>query len=258
MKKSTDVIDIYDKEYFLNQVDGCAKFSEFDGKFENLFPRYQRNVQLLGLEQNHKLLEVGCGRGEICIFHAMRGGLAKGVDYSRDAIDIAKFKASSLALSIDFVTSSFSDIKEECNTYDRILASEFIEHISQEEGEQFFELAHSMLLDGGKLLVYTMPNTLYRRYGYPINRLLNLMRGVVLPRIMEDMTHEHYKLFHLNEQNYFSLQFLAKRVGFKNISVGYDYKIDGDSKFKRLVKNIVNITPLKHILFNNLYLLAEK
>lgn len=258
MKKSTDVIEIYNKEYFLNQVDGCTSFLEFDGKFESLFPRYQRNVELLDLKHDHKLLEIGCGRGEICIFHAMRGGLAKGVDYSRDAIELAKLKASSLGLSVEFITSSFGNIKDEDDTYDRILASEFIEHISQEEGELFFNLAYSMLKADGKLFVYTMPNTLFRHYGYPIYRFLNLFRGIILPKVMADMTHEHYRLYHLNEQNYFSLLSLAKKSGFKKITVGYDARNEGESKLKQFLKYMIGKTPLRHILLTGLYLLAEK
>ena len=65
MKKSTDVIEIYNSEYFLKNVDGCNEFAEFDGKFGSLFPRYQRNIELLHLQPNHNLLEIGCGRGEV-------------------------------------------------------------------------------------------------------------------------------------------------------------------------------------------------
>jgi cyclopropane fatty-acyl-phospholipid synthase-like methyltransferase len=261
MKKSTDVIEIYNEDYFLNQVDGYNEFLNFDGTLEALYPRYQRNIELLGLQPTHNMLEIGCGRGEVCIYHALRGGRAKGVDYSEDAINLARSKSVSLGLDTEFITASFHELADQNNTYDRILASEFIEHISKSEGESFFKMSYSMLKPKGKLLVYTMPNTLYRRYGYPMYRFINLLKGRVLPKVMEDMRSEHYQLYHLNEQNYHNLAFLAKQAGFLKFKVGYDIKTHAghaESVVKRLVKNIVAKTPLRHILLNNLYVLAEK
>lgn len=259
MVKSTDVKAIYDGDYFLKSVDGFREFSGFDGSFGSLFPRYQRNIRLLDLQPEHRLLEIGCGRGEICIFHALRGGKSKGVDYSADAIKLAHEKAASLNAAVEFVESSFDGLHETPGTYDRILASEFIEHISAEEGERFFQTAFSMLKPGGKLLVFTMPNTLQRRYGYPIQRILAALRGRRLPRQQEDTTSEHYRLYHLNEQNYFSLRKLATQAGFNQIVIGYDSGNDQPQPgLKRIARAIIRKTPLRHILLSNLYLLAVK
>lgn len=257
--KSTDVKNLYNGDYFLKAVDGCKEFSGFVGTFESLFPRYQRNVDLLGLQSKHKLLEIGCGRGEVCIFHALKGGVAKGVDYSADAINLAREKAASLNVQIEFVESSFDGLRDPPETYDRILASEFIEHISAEEGKKFFKIAFSMLKPGGKLLVFTMPNTLQRRYGYPIQRVWAALHGKRLPKQQDDTTSEHYKFYHLNEQNYFSLKRFARQAGFKKFVIGYDGEGDhSQSKSKRLIRNIIKFTPFRHILLCNLYLLAEK
>lgn len=257
--KSLDVKAIYSGEYFLKAVDGYREFSGFDGTFDSLFLRYQRNVELLDLQPKHKLLEIGCGRGEVCIFHALRGGVAKGVDYSADAINLAREKAASLNAQVEFMESSFDGLREPSETYDRILASEFIEHISAEEGAMFFQAAFSMLKPSGKLLVFTMPNTLQRRYGYPIQRIWAALHGKWLPKQQDDTISEHYKLYHLNEQNYFSLKKFADQAGFGKFVIGYDGEADpSQSKSKRLIRSIIKLSPLRHILLSNLYLLAEK
>ncbi len=259
MVKSTDVKEIYNGDYFLKAVDGFREFPRFDGSFDTLFPRYQRNIQLLGLRPEYRLLEIGCGRGEVCIYHALQGGKSKGVDYSADAIKLAREKATSLNAVVEFVESSFDGLDEPPETYDRILASEFIEHISAEEGARFFRAAFSMLKPGGKLLVFTMPNTLQRRYGYPVQRMLAALRGQRLPKQQEDTMSEHYRLYHLNEQNYFSLRKLAIQAGFNRIVVGYDGDNNpNQSKSKQMIRNVIKKTPLRHILLGNLYLLAEK
>lgn len=258
--KSTDVKTIYDNNYFLNAVDGYKEFSKFDGTDAFLFPRYQRNIELLNLCQEHKLLEIGCGRGEICIFHALRGGVAKGVDYSADAINLAKEKAAQLNVQVEFLESSFDELKELPASYDRILASEFIEHISQNEGQEFFREAFFMLKPRGKLLVFTYPNTWQRRFGYPIQRLWAVLHGRVLPKRQEDTASEHYKLYHLNEQNYSSLSKYARQAGFTKFTVGYDIEnsVLTESILKRVIRSFISKTWLRHIFLCNLYLLAEK
>lgn len=257
--KSTDVKRVYNKNYFLNQVDGFKEYDNFLGDYNQLYNRYQRNISLLGLKKEHRYLEYGCGRGEICIFHANQGGIAIGVDYSEDAISLARAKTKDLGVSVDFFVSSFAEFPAGDNNFDRILASEFIEHISANEGIEFFNLAYRALKPGGKLLVFTFPNTLQRKYGYSILRLAYLMLGENLPRVQSDTLSEHYKLYHLNEQNYFTLRKRAKAAGFSNIHVGYDIPIHNKSGLiKNFFKMLINISPLRHLFFTNLYLLAEK
>lgn len=258
-KKSTDVKKIYDEKYFLKQVDGFKEYSDFSGKYEQLFERYQRNISLLDLRKNHSYLEYGCGRGEICIFHSSRGGAGIGVDYSEDAIALARAKAKELNLSVDFHVCSFSDFSAGENKFDRILASEFIEHISASEGAVFFELVYRALKPGGKLLVFTFPNTLQRKYGYPIFRLIMVFFGRRLPKIQTDTLSEHYKSYHLNEQNYFTLRDNARTAGFSELKIGYDIGYYEKSGFlKNAIKMVVHKSFLRHLFLANLYLLAEK
>lgn len=258
-KKSTDVKEIYDQKYFLNQVDGFKEYEDYSGRYEQLFERYQRNISLLELNKEHSYLEYGCGRGEVCIFHAARGGAVVGVDYSEDAIALAREKAKVLNLPIEFHVCSFSEYCAEENKFDRILASEFIEHISEGEGNIFFELAYRALKPGGKLLVFTFPNTLQRKYGYPFFRLIMMLFGRRLPRIQPDTLSEHYKLYHLNEQSYFSLRDSAKKSGFSKFKIGYDIPYHKKSGLtKNIIKKIVHKSFLRHLFLTNLYLLCEK
>jgi len=116
-----------------------------------------------------------------------------------------------------------------------------------------------MLKPQGKLLVFTAPNTLQRRYGYPIQRILAALRGRYLPKQQLDTISEHYKLYHLNEQSYFSLRKFAKQAGFDKFEIGYDVdEIVDRSKLKRMLRKVIQATPLRHIFMGNLYLLAEK
>lgn len=256
--KSTDVKDLYNEEYFLDAVDGFTDFAEFDGSYERLFERYRRNVDLLGVEPTHALLEVGCGRGEICIYHAKRGGRAVGVDFSGDAIAIARRKAQQLNVSPEFKEASFDELSNKDGMFDRILACEFIEHISAQEGEVFFDKIHALLRPGGRALIYTYPNTLQRRYGYPLLRLYNALRGIRLPKQQPDTESEHYRLYHLNEQNHLTLKRAARRAGFRKVHVGYDVELASGGRLKRAAFSLVKHSPLRHLLLNHMYLVVER
>lgn len=256
---SKDTINLYHKEYFLEKVDGFLEYKEFSGKFEELFERYKQNIYLLDLNKNHKYLEYGCGRGEICIYHSLNGGKAVGIDYSKDAINLAIKKRDSLKLDTEFFVSSFADYETTDNSFDRILASEFIEHISIEEGELFFKMAYRALKPGGKLLIFTHPNTLQRRYGYLVQRIIFNLFGKHLPKKQPDTTSEHYKNYHLNEQNYFSLNIYGKKSGFTKFIIDYDcHQYKKGQNMKNILRFFIKNTPLKHIFSTNLYLLAEK
>lgn len=260
--KSTDVKKIYDSNYFNNQVDGYKEFNEFDARFDSLFERYQKNIKLLDLKAEHSLLEFGCGRGEIILFHANNGGkIAVGIDYASDAIEMAKKKASVLGISSAyFINDSFDTEKIHAHgAFDRIYASEFIEHISPQEGELFFKIAYNKLSKGGKLLVFTHPNTLQRRYGYKLLYLASKLTKKKLPKIQDDTLSEHYKMYHLNEQNVITIKKLATQAGFKKIKVGYDSL---DYKKNNLIENIskfiIKNSLLRHIFQTNIYLIATK
>jgi cyclopropane fatty-acyl-phospholipid synthase-like methyltransferase len=251
--KSSDVRDIYDESYFLGQVDGCNEFQSFDASTNSLFDRYKLNVKALDLQPTDKYLEIGCGRGEIVMFHAKQGGVALGVDFSADAIALANAKKEKLGLECEFRECSFAEIESDIK-WDKILASEFIEHISEIEGQIFFAKAYQLLRTGGKLVVYTYPNTLERKYGYKIARLYSfLIKWKILPKVPADMQHEHYKKYHLNEQSLFTLKNYAIKSGFKILYIGYDNPMSIS-----LVGKLIEITPFKHLFRKNLLMVAVR
>jgi len=251
--------NLYHRDYFTQQVDGHADFAGFKGGFAQLHYRYQRNVELLHLRPEHRLLEIGCGRGEVVIFHSLRGGVATGLDYAEDAIALARGKAEELGVACDFRTASFSEMPVQSG-FDRILASEFIEHISATEASLFWELAHRALKPGGRLLVYTYPNTLQRRIGYPIQRILVfLLTGKKLPRLQTDMANEHYQRYHLNEQSLSRLKSAAARAGFLNIKVFYDMTAGRPrTAAGRLFQKLAHRGPWRHWFLNDLICVAQR
>jgi cyclopropane fatty-acyl-phospholipid synthase-like methyltransferase len=250
---SKDVRHLYTESYFMENATGHDEFKTFEGKFEQLIDKFRMVISYLDLNRSARLLDIGCGRGELVIYHALNGGEATGVDFSAEAIKLAKSKASKLNAGCKFQLSSFEKIDEEIK-YDRIVSIDFIEHISVEEGKAFFKKCYNLLNPGGRLLVYTFPNTIRRRYGYKLIRALSIIKGKPMPKKEPDTISDHYKQYHLNEQNYFSLKRSAKNTGFRKVRVEY---IDLSIK-ESFLKSVLIHTPFRHFFLKGLTLIADK
>src|SRR5450759_4490401 len=110
---SKDVRHLYTESYFMENATGHDEFKIFDGKFEQLIEKFQMVVNCLNLHQSDNLMDIGCGRGEMVIYHALNGGKATGVDFSDEAIKLAKAKANELKANCTFHINSFEKIDEE-------------------------------------------------------------------------------------------------------------------------------------------------
>jgi len=250
---SKDVRHLYTESYFMENATGHDEFKSFEGKFEQLIDKFRMVINYLDLNKSSKLLDIGCGRGELVIYHALSGGDATGIDFSDEAIKLAKSKANELKARCKFQISSFEKIEEEVR-YDRIVSIDFIEHIAVDEGRAFFKKCYNLLNPGGRLLVYTFPNTIRRRFGYKLIRALSIIKGKPMPKKEPDTISDHYKQYHLNEQSYFTLLKSAIIAGFGKAKVHY---IDPSIKDSFLKKVLIN-TPFRHLFLKGLTLIADK
>ncbi len=253
MTVSKDVRHLYTESYFMENATGHDEFKSFDGKFEHLIDKFRMIIQYLNLRKSDSLLDIGCGRGELIIYHALNGGEATGVDFSDEAIKLARSKADELKAKCNFQISSFENINEAIK-YNRIISIDFIEHIAVDEGKAFFKKCYNLLNPGGRLLVYTFPNTIRRRYGYMMIRTLSILKGKPLPKKEPDTISDHYKQYHLNEQSYFTLRKSAVNAGFTKVRVQY---IDPSIKDSFLKKILIN-SPFRHLFLKGLTLIADK
>jgi cyclopropane fatty-acyl-phospholipid synthase-like methyltransferase len=250
---SEDVKHLYTEEYFMGSATGHDEFRTFNGKYDQLLDKFQMVVERLKLNRADNFLDIGCGRGEMVIYHAITGGKSTGVDFSDEAIKLAKEKARELNADCSFIVSSFEKIDEQ-NKFDKIVSIDFIEHISVEEGKAFFTKCYNLLLPGGRLVMYTYPNTIRRKYGYGLIRALSIIKGKPMPKMEPDTVSDHYKQYHLNEQSYFTLKASAENAGFKKVNVQYFDMSIKDSYLKTLLIN----TPFRHLFLKGLTLIADK
>ncbi|MBT4430757.1 MAG: methyltransferase domain-containing protein [Nitrospinaceae bacterium] len=118
----------------------------------------QRNDFVLQVLDEHpavrSFLDVGCGTGELVCNAAKRGINVIGVDFSQEMTDLATQKASDESImKAKFVCSSIFDFDLQRKSYDLISAIGFIEYISQDEMNIFFDLVADALISGGSFVV---------------------------------------------------------------------------------------------------------
>lgn len=263
-RASGEVRHLYDEPYFLDQAFGGHQFAAFDGRAATLFARARRNLELLRLEEGEHLLEIGCGRGEVAIAAAVLGCTVEAIDFSEAALQLARAKANAVArdrrqvLQLAFHCGPATEIPLPAGRFDAALIAEFIEHVSRKEGHQILEAICSALKPGGRLLVYTYPNTLQRRFGYPLYRMMvAAAHRKWLPRLQEDMTNEHYRSYHLNEQSYLSLSAALREAGFRT-EIWYDMEPLWSSAELSWRQRLLWRTPLVHLFGTDIVALAVK
>jgi len=221
--------EIYTKKYYANHSKG------FDNMVEKLSP------YISGLK-NLKILDLGCGSGDLTIYLAKQGNTVVGVDYSKHAIDLARKKTRHLPEILKkrmvFSNIDAKNINYGKNTFDMVVLIDFFEHVYDWELRIIMKNISVLLKPEGKLLVHTEANKLYLDilhglYVYPMDSFLikinRLLTKKDYPGLPKEPRNELHKIQHVNEPTYFYLKKLFGEFGFS-----------GEIECKTLVKPIIS------------------
>lgn len=103
-------------------------------------------------DKQGKLLEIGCGNGELMRLFQEEGYSIHGIDVSSQAVDYCR----KLNLSVSH-QDGVSFLKQNQNSYDGIICSHLIEHIHYRDTNLFIECCYQALNNRGIILIIT-PN----------------------------------------------------------------------------------------------------
>ncbi len=210
---------LYDEQYFLSVCEGYQEFISTEG--ENLSRRLAAALAVAGIAPGMRVLDVGCGRGEVLRHVAQMQAQALGLDYaaaavrlSRQIVDRTGEKGIGIyqadALRLPFANASF----------DRILMFDIVEHLYPAQLDQALSESARILKPGGRIAVHTAPNIWYDRYAYPLVRMVRILmgQGAAYPKNPRALIPANLHV-HVNEQSIFSLGANLRRAGFRNVRV---------------------------------------
>jgi SAM-dependent methyltransferase len=185
-----------------------------------------------------KVLDVGCGRGEILRHCARLGADAYGIDYAPVAIDLANKvvageRQSPGKMGAAHVAQADAKVLPFPNDYfDRVLMFDVVEHLFPWELDQSMAEVKRVLRSpdpasgkpGGVFIVHTAPNVWYDRYAYPVVRLVRRLMGQGArypknPRLLNVAANADV---HVNEQSQWSLGRTLRRAGLRHVKVWLD------------------------------------
>ena len=213
---------LYDEDYFLNACEGYAEFATSEGEY--LSRRLAEALSVAGIAQGMRVLDVGCGRGEILRHVHRLGACAFGIDYAAVAVEMSRHLANSETTAdgaIGVYQANAQQLPFPDAAFDRALLLDIVEHLYPRELDHMLAEAYRVLKPGGRIIVHTAPNVWYDRYAYPwvrgVRRLLG--QGAAYPKNPRAFLVPANVHVHVNEQSGLSLWRTLRHAGFRNLHV---------------------------------------
>ncbi len=156
---------IYD-EHVLSQGLQFQVDTYYEPKESSLKRRIAVVMDALGPKLSEKILDVGCGVGTFAFHSAKAGAHAVGIDYSKESINAAEslIKRFGLGDKSKFIIANATKLPFKGSSFDKIIASDFIEHVTLKEKGEFLSQMCRVLKAGGTAIIFT-PNRTRERIG---------------------------------------------------------------------------------------------
>ena len=209
--------DLYTEEYFRESCEGFDEFNETGGG--QLSRRLRDAFALANVSEGMRVLDIGCGRGEILRHCSQLGATAYGIDYAPIAVSMAGNFSPINKKKINMV--SLADAKAlpfAPRHFHRVLLFDVAEHLYPWELHCALLQANRVLHQDGFLILHTAPNAWYDRYAYPFVRLFRILskEGAAYPANPRGLNVEANLEVHVNEQSALSIWLALRRAGFKS------------------------------------------
>jgi len=253
--------DAYTREYFEVHCEGYEEYKISQGR--SLSSRLVAAMDLADLKEGMRVLDIGCGRGEILLHSALLGANAWGIDYAPVALELAKetisLSNSSSSGRMGLIQSA-AEILPFCNSsIDVVFMLDVVEHLYPNELETALTEVKRVLRPGGRIVVHTMPNLWYYGVGYPLYRILQGLRGNKLPA--NPRLRFNYSHVHVYEQTPISLYRNLSKIGFKTkvwvkSHQSYGYERNRLVRFGMII--LSRLFPFRYIFANDIFAVAIK
>ncbi|MCX5667895.1 MAG: methyltransferase domain-containing protein [Candidatus Omnitrophica bacterium] len=156
--------------------------SYYEPKDVSMIRRVKTIVGAIGPKPGERILDIGCGVGTFAYRCAWAGALSIGIDYSIESIKAAR--ALSARYGVDentgFVAADGKAVPFKDLYFDKIVAADFIEHITDEEKREMLEEIKRLLKPEGIAVIFT-PNGTREKIGSIYWKIQHALFGKKIP-----------------------------------------------------------------------------
>ncbi|MBN1293403.1 MAG: methyltransferase domain-containing protein [Candidatus Latescibacteria bacterium] len=272
---SKSMHDLYDDLYYQKHVGNkevADSYFKTLGLGDSKYTKIIHDIAHVG--PGEKILDIGCGRGEMVFISAHAGADATGIDFADSAIKIAnemRLKHSpDIQARTRFIYNDAGELDFEKNYFDKVFLVDVVEHVSYKEMADIFMNVKRVLKPDGKLIINTAPNVLTRTIGFKIKAAVYLLTKGKIPEhpivtqfntLKSDSEYDEHKiLLHINEQSVFSLRRALKNCGYET-EVWLEHTRNPWENSKnlhgRLLSSLYNLYGLKYIFGTHINAIAS-
>ncbi len=247
--------DAYTQEYYLTACDGYAEYNTSRG--ESLPRRLSRPLEIAQVEPGQMVLDIGCGRGEFALNCANEGAMVWGLDYASAALQLAANLPITPTLGFQQADAGALPFGED--SLDTIFMLDIVEHLTPLELQNTLREVQRTLKPQGRLIIHTMPNLWYYRFGYPLYRWVGKLRGQDLPR--DPRSRWDFAQLHVNEQDPLKLGRALRSSGFHPhiwLESTQEYKHESNRRVRWIMQKLTRFPFLKWIFCNDIFAIATK
>lgn len=257
--------ELYDRAYF--ESDLCEGWDRFRGD-RGLSDLKRRTLELVAPGPGLRVLDAGCGRGEVLLACAGAGAQVAGADASAAAVAISRDTLAGVA-GADVREADLAALPWDDASFDRALLGDVIEHLTPDEAHRALAELRRVLRPGGVLVVHTAPNLRFLQVGWPLCRPLLRVSGRRASADALDGWIAESKRYHVNEQSASTLRRALRRPGFTRVRTwvhpdvvrGGGHHLTAGLQRGVLLRagaRVAGTRPLRDVLGNDVYGLAVK
>ena len=146
--------DLYERMLDKNMIYTCGYWQDAKDLDEAQEHKLELVCRKLKLEPGMRVLDIGCGWGGAARYMAKHYDVeVVGVSVSKEQVNLANEKAKAEGVNANFIYQDYRDVNEQ---FDRIYSLGMFEHVGFKNYQEYFEVSHRCLKEGGLFLLHTI------------------------------------------------------------------------------------------------------